>query len=184
MSIQDSSPARLRTHTTDLRSGRWLVDCVASTATFRARDFARRQVVGTFPVVAGHVDVAGRPVAAEAVLDVAGVATGIAKRDRDLRSRHFLDVAGYPTMVFTAADVEPGDRGTWTVAGTLLVRDVPCPVRLHVRLESLDDDCAVVVATTELDRRDAGIRTAPGFVVSHRVGVEVRARLGAPAPHG
>lgn len=39
----------------------------------------------------------------------------------------------------------------------------------------IDGGPVVVVATATLDRRDAGLRAAPGFVIEHRVEVEVRA---------
>jgi polyisoprenoid-binding protein YceI len=197
------------------RPGCWVVVPAASTATFRARDFTRRPVVGTFPVVEGQVQVdgGGCPVAVSAVLDATGIETGIARRDRDLRSRHFFDVAAFPTIAFTAAEVRPAGGG-WVVEGRLLVRDVPCPVVLDVRPEpagsadgggrvgaagvassslasastalvadggaGIDGGPVVVVATTTLDRRHAGLRAAPGFVIGYRVEVEVRATLQPP----
>jgi polyisoprenoid-binding protein YceI len=200
---------------TPVRPGCWVVVPRASTATFRARDIARRTVVGTFPIVEGRVQVdgAGCPAAVSAVLDATGIETGIARRDRDLTSRHFFDVAAFPTIAFTAAEVRPAGGG-WVVEGRLLVRDVPCPVALDVRPEpagsaggadsargagaasspfaaaaaatvldggAVDEGPVVVVATTTLDRRDAGLRAAPGFVIGHRVEVEVRAMLQPPS---
>ena len=202
-----------------VRPGCWTVEPVASTATFRASDFTRRTVVGTIPLVEGRVvvDDGGCPVGVSAVLDATGIETGIARRDRDLRSRHFFDVEAFPTITFAAEVVRAGAAG-WVVEGRLLVRDVPCPVVLDVRPEpafgadaggtatfaaevaasggevapvagevaasggtrALDARCVVVVATTTLDRRDAGLRAAPGFVIGHRVAVEVRATLLPP----
>ena len=200
---------------TPVRPGCWVVVPAASTATFRARDISRRTVAGTFPIVEGRVQVdgAGCPVAVSAVLDATGIETGIARRDRDLRSRHFFDVAAFPTIAFSAAEVRPAGAG-WVVEGRLLVRDVPCPVLLDVRPEPAgsaggggraggagvassslaaaaaapvtDGECwvdggpVVVVATTTLDRRDAGLGAAPGFVIGHRVEVELRATLQPP----
>jgi polyisoprenoid-binding protein YceI len=195
-----------------IRPGCWVVVPGTSTATFRVRDFTRRPVVGTFPIVEGEVrvDRAGCPVGVSAVLDATGIETGNARRDRDLRSRHFFDVAAFPTIAFTAADVRPAGAG-WVVEGRLLVRDVPCPVVLDLRpdpagsadggggagVESsspavadtaqvadggagIDGAPVVVLATTTLDRRDAGIGAGPGFVIGHRVEVEVRATLQPP----
>jgi polyisoprenoid-binding protein YceI len=196
-----------------VRPGCWTVEPVASTATFRAVDFTRRTVVGTIPVVEGRVvvDDDGCPVGVSAVLDATGIETGIARRDRDLRSRHFFDVEAFPTITFAAEVVRAGAAG-WEVEGRLLVRDVPCPVVLDVRPEpalragagcgtatsdgevatsdgevsasggtrAIDAAPVVVVATTTLDRRDAGLRAAPGFVIGHRVAVEVRATLQPP----
>jgi polyisoprenoid-binding protein YceI len=193
---------------TPVRPGCWVVVPAASTATFRARDISRRTVAGTFPIVEGQVQVdgAGCPVAVSAVLDATGIETGIARRDRDLRSRHFFDVAAFPTIAFTAAEVRPAGAG-WVVEGRLLVRDVPCPVLLDVRPEpagsagagaassslpapaaapveygerEVDGGPVVVMATTTLDRRDVGLGAAPGFVIGHRVEVEVRATLQPP----
>lgn len=188
-----------------VRPGCWTVEPVASTATFRASDFTRRTVVGTIPLVEGRVvvDDGGCPVGVSAVLDATGIETGIARRDRDLRSRHFFDVEAFPTITFAAEVVRAGAAG-WVVEGRLLVRDVPCPVVLDVRPEPAFGAGAggtatfaaevaasggevppvagrvVVVATTTLDRRDAGLRAAPGFVIGHRVAVEVRATLLRP----
>jgi polyisoprenoid-binding protein YceI len=193
-----------------VRPGRWVVVPARSTATFRARDILRRTVVGTFPVLEGTVTVddTGCPVSVSAVLDATGVDTGIARRDRDLRSLHFFDVAAFPTITFTASEVRPAGAG-WVVEGLLVVRDLPCPVSLDVRPEQeapvdgvggpmsssaaggdagpavgdgigVDGGFVVVMATATPDRRDAGLRAAPGFVVGHRVEVEVRATLQPP----
>ena len=151
----------------------WSVDTGRSTAAFRVGNLGVRHVRGTVPVLSGSVttDGDGRVLALDAVLDAAGVDTGNAHRDRDLRSPRLLGVEQTPTWSFAAGPAEPHDDG-WRVTGVLTVRR-PCDVVLAVEpVVALPGGGLRVRATARLDRRDAGVR-APRALVGREVEVEL-----------
>ena len=149
----------------------WQVDTACSTAEFRVGNLGVRHVRGTVPVLAGTVTTAldGRVAGMRAVVDAAGVDTGNARRDRDLRGPGLLGVEQAPTWSFVSDGVEPDGEG-WRVTGVLTVRRA-CPVVLSVgRPAALPDGGLRVRATTSLDRRDAGVQ-APRLLIGRRVEV-------------
>jgi polyisoprenoid-binding protein YceI len=85
--------------TTATMAGIRTVDA-ATRAGFAASDFGFKAVHGTIAVTDGTVefDADGHPRRLAAVLDPASVDTGNPRRDRDLRSRRFLEVADHPRM--------------------------------------------------------------------------------------
>ena len=164
-----------------LAAGTWTVDTASSTAQFRARDVLRKTVVGTLPVLSGSVQVTadGEPVQVAAELDLAGVETGNARRDRDLRGHRFFHVERGATLHLTAGPARCDGDGRWLLSGELVLHEVRCPVELTAELVSLAGDRAVVRATTSLDRRDVGI-DVPQLMVGRRVDVVVDAILRSP----
>ena len=162
--------------------GRWSVVPATSTAVFTVRELGLWSVRGSFPVVDGTVEVdgSGRPVSVRATLDAGGVATGNARRDRDLRGPKFLAADRWPALVFTGREVS-GDGPEWTVVGTLQVRDVRSPLTLTVRLAGTRPGGGRhAVATGTVDRRAAGVRTAPTFVIGSAVRISLDVTLAPP----
>ena len=157
--------------------GTWTVDTAASTAAFTARGAFGKEVRGTIPVRSGKVEIGGggRPLTVDALLDLAGVDTGHARRDKDLRGPKLLDAA-HPALRFSSGEVTPTPAG-WTITGTLHVKGREVPLTLTATAAGAEAAGAVrVVAVGGLDRRDAGVR-APGFLIGHHVGIEVTATL-------
>jgi polyisoprenoid-binding protein YceI len=160
-----------------LRSGRW-------SSTDALADFTVQQlgglvtVRGTVPVADARVvvDDTGRPVSVHASLEPGLLSTGNARRDKDLRSRRFLDTSAWPTWTFTSRSITPDGLG-WAVDGTLEVRGTRCPLHLMVTATARPDGSVDVEATGELDRRKAGVSAGPGFVIGHRIAVHASARL-------
>lgn len=147
-------------------------------------NFGFRTVRGTIPVTAGHVvvDTEGTPTAAGGTLDATAIATGHRKRDADLRHKSQLLATGrWPAITFTTREITPTDGG-WTVRGDLRVRDRTVGVQLTAHVMGVDGDAHRIRATTDLDRRDAGI-VAPSFLIGHRVAItlETVLRPGAAA---
>lgn len=164
------------TATTTVLPGTWVLDPDRSSAHFTARGLGTAH--GTVPVTAGRVEVtaAGLPVAVDAVLDIAALATGSDRRDKDLRSPRFLDTATHPVMRFESRTCTVTPEG-WQVAGVLRVAGHDAPVTLDVRTEDggLPTE-RTVVATGVLDRRDAGVN-APSILIRRQVRLEIRAVL-------
>jgi polyisoprenoid-binding protein YceI len=169
-----------------VRPGDWLADPAACSLTFAVQNFRLRTVTGRIPLVGAtvHVDAAGRPVSVRAELDARGIDTGHRRRDQDLRGRRFLATDRWPVITFEADDIRPNETA-WTVTGTLTVKDTRCPVQLDVAGFTIPpDDAAAPVdlhATGRLDRRSAGVTTAPAFVVGHLVSLSLAVRLRPPA---
>ena len=165
-----------------IASGRWSVVPATSTAVFAVRELGLHHVSGSFPIVDGTVEVdgSGRPVSVRATLDARGVATGNARRDRDLRGPKFLATDRWPALTFTGRDVS-GAGPEWTVAGTLQVRDVRSPLTLTVRLAGTRPDGGrQAIATGTVDRREAGVRTAPTFLIGAAVRFSLDVTLAPP----
>jgi polyisoprenoid-binding protein YceI len=168
------------------RPGDWVADPAASRLTFAVRNFRWRTVVGHIPLTSAVVRVGpgGHPVSAQAALDACGIDTGHRRRDQDLRGPRFLAADQWPTMTFEAEDIRPNQTG-WTVNGTLTVKNTRCPVRLDVASFTVPADHSAahldLHATGYLDRRSAGVTTAPAFVVGHQVTLSLTVRLRPPA---
>jgi polyisoprenoid-binding protein YceI len=167
------------TTSTALRDGTWSVLPADTTAAFTVRNCGLIRVRGTIPVVTGTVTVAGgQPVAAAATLDPAGIATGIRKRDSDLRGKHFLDTGRQPELAVRIGEVRPAGEG-WAARAWLTVAGTDAPVELTVRREADPAAGTVrVVATGVLDRAAAGLR-APRFLIGRRVAITVTATVRA-----
>jgi polyisoprenoid-binding protein YceI len=159
-----------------LQAGVWTVSDSRTRVTFTVANLGR-PVHGSVSCAWGELrlDAEGRPVSVRAGLDLASVDTGIARRDRDLRARHFLDTDRHPVMTWTATRFTPRDDGSWTAGGVLALRGTSAPLTL-VGTPEQDDAGLRVRARGELDRTAVGIR-APSLLVGRTVRVEVDARL-------
>jgi len=169
--------------TTTVATGRWAVVSSLTSAGFAVGNLGGLMTVhGTIPVTDASitVDKAGTPTAVRAVLDVSSIATGIDKRDTDLRKPKLLDTAKYPTLVFECADVRPADD-TWELHGTLHGRGTTTELVLTASACHVDDDGALRVhATTTFDRRELGVR-APRFLIGTQLAITIDATFAPPA---
>ncbi|UOY02063.1 YceI family protein [Blastococcus sp. PRF04-17] len=162
-----------------LAAGTWRVDDGRTRVAFAVRNFGF-VVHGTVACAAGEVELdgAGRPVRARARLDLTSVATGIARRDLDLRKPSLLDIDRHPEMTWSAHRFTPAPDGGWRADGVLAVRGTSAPLTLVGTPEAAGQDgaCIRVRATGELDRATVGIRV-PSLVIGRRVVVTVDAWL-------
>ena len=65
-------------------------------------------------------------------IDVNSVDTRVQRRDDDLRSEHFFDVAKYPTMTFQSTKITKDGDDKLTMTGNLTIRGVTKEVTLDV----------------------------------------------------
>jgi polyisoprenoid-binding protein YceI len=144
----------------------WEIDPAHSSVQFSVRHMMVSNVRGAFTKVAGTVrgeeeDAAHATV--EATIDTASIDTREAKRDEDLRSPDFLDVAKYPTMTFRSKKITKVGDGRYDVTGDLTLHGVTREVVLHVEGPSsaMKDPRgglrAGASATARINRRDFGI---------------------------
>ena len=175
-----AAPGGLRTD-----AGTWSVSDSRTQLGFAVGNLGRT-VHGTLPCSWGDVvvDASGTPVRARVGIDLRGVATGIDRRDADLRGPRFLDVDRHPTMTWTADRFTRESDGGWTATGTLSLRGTHAPLAVTGRVESVDPagGAVRVLATAVLDRTAVGIRV-PAVLVGRRVDITIDAWLTLARPH-
>ncbi len=121
---------------------------------------------------------------ASATIKVASVDTGIQKRDEDLRSDNFLDVANYPEMKFESKKIEK--QGTeYTATGTLTLHGVSKEIALPFTVKGPIKDPwgntrLGIQARTTINRKDYGLTwnkvlETGGLVVGDEVEIEIQA---------
>ena len=152
--------------------GRYQVDRRASTITFKSRHlFGLAPVHGTRATRDGLGDLADPLTGSsgQVEIDTTSFDTGNSRRDEDVRSPRFLDAERYPSMTFTSRRLDRSD-GRWTLTGTLLVRDIVCPVSLTIERSTVPPGgptSFVVYATTRIDRTEFGLTAARGLAGRH-----------------
>jgi polyisoprenoid-binding protein YceI len=113
----------------------WRIDPLHSGAHFSVRHMMISTVRGEFTGVSGSVTYDPKDptkAAVEATIDCATVNTGVAKRDAQLKSADFFDVAHYPVMKFKSKRVEKAGDGKLKVTGDLTINATTQEVVLDV----------------------------------------------------
>ena len=167
------------TEAVTLATGQWKVDVEHSTATFTVGNLGHT-VTGTVPVLDGTVEVGpdGLPSAIYGSLDLSAIATGIPRRDKDLRKPKLLDLDRYPVSTFKA-DRMTASPGGWSVSGYLTARGTRTRLTGDVEV-SVQGQGATLIARTQLDRRALGLRE-PKLMIGHQVDITVTATIRHPA---
>jgi polyisoprenoid-binding protein YceI len=99
----------------------------------------------------------------EATIDAASIDTRNAKRDEDLKSPNFLDVAKFPTITFKSTKVEKAGGDAWKLTGDLTLHGVTKPVVLDVTnltapmKDPWGNTRVGAQATTKINRQDFGV---------------------------
>ena len=171
----------------------WRIDPNHTAAQFSVRHLGISTVRGAFTKVSGTAiyDPAdpGKTML-EAIVDASSVDTRVEKRDNDLRSPNFFDVAKYPTLTFKSKKVEAAGAGKLKITGDLTIHGVTKEVVLDV-----DGPTAPVQdpkgnahmgasASTKINRKDFGVNGAPS-VVGDEILITIDVELvsaAAPAP--
>jgi polyisoprenoid-binding protein YceI len=98
-----------------------------------------------------------------ATIRVASIDTGIADRDKDLRSAGFFDVDKFPTITFASHSIEKKDATHFVAHGALsmkgVAKEIDLPITLSGQFEIPDTKKKIYGfhAATKLNRRDYGI---------------------------
>jgi polyisoprenoid-binding protein YceI len=167
----------------------WEIDPNHTTSQFSVRHLGISTVRGVFEKTAGTVvyDPADpSKTQIEATLDVSSVNTRIERRDNDLHSPNFFDVAKYPTITFKSKKTEVQGQGKLKVTGDLTIHGVTKEVVLDVDGPSAPVNAMGGVrmgaeATTKINRRDFGVNGAPtvaGDEVQIIVDIELKRAAG------
>lgn len=148
------------------QEGNWRIDPLHSGAHFSVRHMMISTVRGEFTGVTGSVTYDPKNPTrdtVEATIDCATVNTGVAKRDAQLKSADFFDVAHYPTMKFKSKRVEKAGDGKLKVTGDLTINATTQEVVLDVEGPSASirdphgNEKVGLAASTEISRKKFGI---------------------------
>ena len=144
----------------------WQIDPMHTSVEFTVRHMMISNIKGVFEKTSGTVTVEGSdPTSAkiDATIDASSIDTRVDRRDEDLKSPNFLDVAKYPTITFKSTKVEAAGEGKWKVTGDLTLHGVTKSVVLEVESSgaSIKDPFgntrAGASATTKINRKDFGL---------------------------
>jgi polyisoprenoid-binding protein YceI len=147
-----------------LRADTFAVDPSHSEVSFQIRHLVS-QVRGRFNDFSGTVQLDPKNLPASSVefhIKAASIDTGVADRDKDLRSPNFFDVAKYPEITFKSESIQSAGKDKYNVMGTLTMHGVSKKVILPVTYGGQAKDpwggtrVGFQIETT-LDRKDYGI---------------------------
>jgi len=126
----------------------------------------------------------------EATIDASSIDTRVEKRDNDLRSANYFDVAKYPTLTFKSTKVEAAGPGKLKITGELTIHGVTKEVVLDVDGPSapVQDPKGNVhmgaSASTKINRKDFGVNGGAGLIgneIPITIDVELVTAAAAPA---
>jgi polyisoprenoid-binding protein YceI len=166
----------------------WEIDPNHTTSQFSIRHLGISTVRGVFEKTNGTViydPVDPTKTQIDAILDASTVNTRIEKRDNDLRSPNFFDVAKYPAITFKSKKTEVEGQGKLKIIGDLTIHGVTKEVVLDVDGPSQPVSAMGGVrigaeATTTINRRDFGVNGAP-MVAGDEVQIILDVELKRPA---
>jgi len=98
----------------------------------------------------------------EATIDVAGIYTGIQKRDDHLRSADFFDAANYPQITFRSDKAKITGSNRFSMTGDLTIHGITKTVTLDVEYSEPEkspygETSIGFAATTRINREDFGL---------------------------
>ena len=111
------------------------LDPVHSSIGFKVRHFfsfvngSFKKFEGTIKVDPDHPEKSS----VTATIDAASITTHTDKRDGDLRSDHFFDVAKYPTITFKSRSVKQTGADSADIVGDLTMHGVTKEITLHAK---------------------------------------------------
>lgn len=172
-------------------AGPWGLDPDHTGVHFKVRHLMVSSVRGEFEKVSGKIVYDEADVtksSADVTIDAASVNTRVAKRDADLRSPNFLDVAKYPTITFKSKRVEKAGDGTLKMTGDLTIHGVTKQVVLNVEgpTSAIKDPWGNTrvggTATAKISRKDFGLTwnatlETGGVVVGDEVDITIDAEI-------
>ena len=165
----------------------WQIDPQHTAAGFSVKHLMISTVRGQFKSVTGTVvwddqDISKSEL--DVTIDANTLDTSEPKRDADLRSANFFDVAHYPTITFKSKKIEQVSAGKMKVTGELTIHGVTKEVVLDVEgptgpvKDPWGNTRVAASATTKLNRQDYGIKwdnkmDNGGLVVSNDVDITI-----------
>jgi polyisoprenoid-binding protein YceI len=146
------------------QTGTYSFDKAHSSIGFRVKHMGLVDVPGYFRDFTGTVKYDGKDVAKSSVEFTAkmeSVDTGVAGRDKHLRTADFFEVEKYPEMTFKSTKVEKKGKN-WIVTGDLTMKGVTKQIMFPINVAGFLKDAkggmkVGVAAETSINRRDFGV---------------------------
>ncbi len=143
----------------------WQLDPAHSNAQFSVRHLGISNVQGEFTKISGAVQLDDQDISKSSVnatIDVASIDTRVERRDNDLKSDHFFDVAKFPTMTFQSTKIWKTGDGTAKMTGNLTLHGVTKEVTFDVTgpskaIQVMGGTRCGVSATTKINRQEFGM---------------------------
>jgi polyisoprenoid-binding protein YceI len=147
------------------QSTTWQLDPAHSNAQFSVRHLGISNVQGEFTKVTGTANLDDQDISkstVNATIDVSSLDTRVQRRDDDLKSDHFFDVAKYPTITFQSTKIVSTGDGTAKMTGNLTIHGVTKEVTFDVTrptkpIQVMNGTRRGASATTKINRQDFGI---------------------------
>lgn len=175
--------------------GEYKIDPAHSTIGFAIRHLEINWVEGRFKDFSGMIRYDDKDVTKSSVeftAKVESVDTGVAPRDKHLRTADFFDVEKYPEMSFKSTSIERKGKNGYVLHGDLTLKGVTKPVALPFTITGAIKDQRGntrfgVEAHTKINRRDFGItygNALPigGMDVGNEVSIDLQLEALLPAP--
>ena len=152
-------------------AGDYKIDPAHSHIGFAVRHLEINWVEGRFKDFEGTVHYDDKDVTRSSVeftAKVESIDTGIAPRDKHLRTADFFEVEKYPTLTFKSTGVERKGKDAFVLHGDLTLKGVTKPVQLPFKITGAVKDPwgntrFGVEAQTKINRRDFGINYGNAF---------------------
>jgi polyisoprenoid-binding protein YceI len=165
----------------------WQIDPAHTAAGFSVKHMMIATVRGQFKGVTGTVNWDDQDLnnsIVDVTIDANTVDTGEPKRDADLKSGNFLDVAHYPAITFKSTKIERISAAKMKVAGNLTIHGITKPIVLDVEGPSgaikdpYGNTRVALNATTTVNRMDYGVKwnakmDGGGIVVGDDVNINI-----------
>ncbi len=173
------------------------IDPAHSSVSFKIKHLGISTVEGRFLKFKGAVTLPKRESSAakvEAVIEAASIDTGIADRDKHLKSPDFFDVEKFPELKFVSTKISPMKDDKFVMEGDLTMHGVTKKVKLDAVFGGEAKDPwggqrAACSAAGSLDRKDFGLTWSKlletgGLVVGEKVQIliEIEGVLRAAKP--
>jgi len=167
----------------------WNLDPMHSNAQFTVRHLGISNVQGEFTKISGTVTLDDADVTkstVEVTIDANSIDTRVSRRDDDLRSEGFFDVAKFPTITFKSTKIEKAGDGKLKVTGDLTIKGVTKSVVLDVNGPSgIDTHMGTrrgFSASTTIDRTAFGVSKDPAPMIGNDIAIEIDCEMVLPAP--
>jgi polyisoprenoid-binding protein YceI len=119
----------------------------------------------------------------DVIIDAASIETGVADRDKHLRSADFLNAEAFPELRYQSKRVEKAGKSAFRVVGDLTIAGVTREVALDVSYggrakDPWGNEKALFSAETSINREDFGLKwnqllEAGGVLVAEKVDIEI-----------
>jgi polyisoprenoid-binding protein YceI len=159
----------------------WNLDPMHSNAQFSVRHLGISNVQGEFTKVGGTVVIDDTDISkstVEATIDATSVDTRVSRRDDDLKSDGFFNVAQFPTITFKSTKVEKAGDGKLKVTGDLTIKGVTKSVVLEVTgptapISAMGSQRRGMSASTTINRTDFGVSKDPAPMIGNDISIQI-----------